>query len=317
MTAALVERPHGTRARYVWGPGTGRGPGCRCAGCTAANRDEHARISRLRAYGQWLPFVDAEPARAHVRALARAGIGWKRAAELAGLPEGTMRKLLQGGSGARSPSRRIRPETAAAILAVQPAAGNLGAAALVDAAGTQRRLQALVVIGWSQAKLAERLGMSAANFGAVMRCGHVTAATARAVAGLYDQLWNRPPPEGGQREKIAASRARNFARQHGWAPPLAWDDDQIDVPEGKPADGWQRPASTRRRAAELAETASELSSQGFTRVQAAERLDVSRAALDKALSRARAAPDGQHEADRARFAVARAALAGEYHAEAG
>src|SRR6476661_2322646 len=74
--------------------------------------------------------------------------------------------------------------------------------------GTHRRLQALVVTGWSQAKLGGRLGMTPANFAAMMRRDQVTAATERAARAVYDQLWNRPPPETGQREKIAAARAR-------------------------------------------------------------------------------------------------------------
>lgn len=246
MAASRPERPHGTRARYVLGPGPGKGPGCRCGPCAAANRREAARVSRLRAYGQWAPFVDAGPARAHVQALGRAGIGWKRAAALAGVSTGAMSKLLYGGPGNRAPARRIRPQTAAAILAVRPGAGNLAGPALVGAAGTHRRLQALVATGWSQAKLGARLGMTPANFAAMMRRGQVTASTARAAAAVYGELWNQPPPETGQREKIAAARARNHARARGWVPPLAWDDDQIDRPDGRPADGWDRPAGPRR-----------------------------------------------------------------------
>jgi hypothetical protein len=241
----MAGRPHGTRARYVLGPGPGKGPGCRCEPCTAANRRAAARVSRLRAYSQWAPYVDAGPARAHVHALGQTGIGWKRMAALAGVSTGAVSKLLYGGPGGRAPARRIRAETAAAILAVRPDAGNLGGAALVDATGTHRRLQALVAIGWSQAKLATRLGMGPANFAAMMRRGQVTAGTARAAAAVYDELWNQWPPQTSQREKIAA-RARNHARARSWAVPLAWDEDQIDRPDGTPAVGWRRasPAGT-------------------------------------------------------------------------
>jgi hypothetical protein len=191
------------------------------------------------------------PARAHVQALGRAGIGWRRAAALAGVSTGAVSKLLYGGPGDREPARRIRAATAAAILAVRPDAANLGGAALVNAVGTHRRMQALVAIGWSQAKLAGRLGMTPANFAAMMRRARVTASTARAAAVVYDQLWNQPPPETGQRQKIAATRARNHAQARGWAPPLAWDDDQIDRPDGTSAEGRRRPGpghhSPRRR----------------------------------------------------------------------
>jgi hypothetical protein len=71
----------------------------------------------------------------------------------------------------------------------------------------------------------------------------VTAGRARQVAALYDDLSMTPPPETNQRERIAASRSRNFARQRGWAPPLAWDDidnDEapatVDAPPPREAD---------------------------------------------------------------------------------
>jgi hypothetical protein len=121
MTAQPVmdgERLHGTRARYVMGPGPGQGPGCRCAPCRAANRAAENQRTKLIAYGRWQPYVDAGPAREHVRQLAARGIGWKQAAMLAGVPTGAMSKLLYGGPGGRPPSQRVRPGTAAAILAV-------------------------------------------------------------------------------------------------------------------------------------------------------------------------------------------------------
>jgi hypothetical protein len=82
----------------------------------------------------------------------------------------------------------------------------------------------------------------------MMRRSQVTASTARTAAAAYDQLWNHQPPQASQRGKIAAARARNHARARGWPPPLAWDDDQLDRPDGTPAEGWQtRHRKPRRR----------------------------------------------------------------------
>jgi hypothetical protein len=245
VAAKADERPHGTRARYTNGSGPGKGPGCRCAVCRAANREDQRRITRLRAYGQWQPFTDAAPAREHVRALAQLGIGWRRAAELAGIPASTMRALIWGASN-REPCARIRPQTAAAILAVRAHPGNVAAGTPVDAMGTRRRLEALVAIGWSRTKLGQRLGIEPSGMSELFRRDRVRASRAQAVADLYDQLWDRRPPEDGWREKISAARSRNYARQHGWAPPLAWDEDQLDLPDGKPAKGWQRSARATR-----------------------------------------------------------------------
>ena len=232
--------------------------------------------------------MDAGPARDHLAALSRAGIGWKRAAALSGISTGAVSKLLFG-KGGRQPSRRIRPETAAAVLAVPLAPASLAPGALVPAAGTRRRLQALVATGWAQSRLAGRLGMSASNFGAAMGRERVTAATARAVERLYDELWDKPPAEAGQHSRISASRARNYARARGWAPPAAWDDDEMDDPDAKPAEGWQRPDRDNRRwrpAAEVAEDVADLERQGESREQVAVRLGMDRKSLERALMRA-------------------------------
>lgn len=284
-------REHGTRARYVLGPaedGT-KGRGCRCRPCAKANRAAENHRTRMIAYGQWQPYVDAGAAREHVKMLAACGIGWKRAAELAGVSSGAMSKLIYGGPGDRPPSRRIRPETAAAILAVQPALEFLSPSALVDATGTHRRLQALVATGWSQSRLAARLGMLPSNFGTMLAAPRVTAATVRAVRELYDELWDQPPPEDGHREKIAANRSRNYAAARGWPPPAAWDDDRIDNPAARAAEGWRRPSHSTWRAEALAEEAGELIAQGHTLLQAAERLGVGADAVKGAMKRARGA----------------------------
>ena len=318
MTATET-RAHGTRARYARGPGPGKGPGCRCAECTAANRAAGNQRSRAILYGRWQPYVDAGRAREHLRALAAAGIGHRRAGELAGVSPGSLSKILYGGPGNRPPSKRVRPQTAAAILALRPSPGQLAPGALVDITCTRRRAQALVACGWSQARLARELGLTAANFCGMLRRDQVTAATARAVGELYDRLWNRPPPEHDQHTRIAAARARNHAGREGWAPPLAWDDDQIDDPHAHPAQGWKRPARNTRRSADLAEDAEELfRREGYTREHAAARLGVSLPALQRALDVTRHAGQAGHEAQRARFAQAAAAApqAG-YEAEAG
>ncbi len=209
-----MEREHGTRARYVSGPDEhGQdGRGCRCTPCREANRADHARRSRLILYGQWQPFVDAARAREHVRALGAAGIGWRRAAELAGVSTGAVSMLVYGRPRAgRQPSRHIRAETEQRILAVRAAPELLGNGALTDATGTRRRLQALVATGYSQSVLAGRLGMLQQNFAHVMTRDKVTAGTARAVRQLYDELWDAAPDEStrwGEGLRLAGQELR-------------------------------------------------------------------------------------------------------------
>lgn len=186
---------------------------------------------RQQAYGQWQPYVDAEPARAHVRRLMAYGIGWMRLAELAGVPKSTVEKLLYGcPPRGMAPSKRIRPKTAGKLLAVRPDPGLLAGAADADATGTRRRLQALVAAGWPQSHLAARLGMQRASFGKTLRHPCVLVSTERATRTLYDQLWNLDPRDHGI-SLHSYNRARSHAATHRWAPAGAWDDDEIDNPD--------------------------------------------------------------------------------------
>lgn len=220
-------RAHGTRVKYVIDK-------CHCTPCKQANRDAENHRYRQQAYGRWEPYVDAEPARTHVRMLMDYGYGWKRIAEMAGVGRGTVEKLLYGARHrGMQPSKGIRPETAAKLLAVRPDRERLGGAVKVDATGTRRRLQALVAAGWPQSQLAVRLGMHRSNFGAMLRSEQVLASTQRAVRKLYDALWKQDPRDSGVGAQ-AYSRARHHAAARAWAPVGAWDDDRIDDPAAFP-----------------------------------------------------------------------------------
>lgn len=105
----------------------------------------------------------------------------------------------------------------------------------VPAVGTQRRLQALVAIGWSQSKLAAHIGTSQANIWNFLFRGAPTVRrdTHERVARLYAELWNTAPEHGGWRSLNAYNRSRNYAAARGWLPPAAWDD--IDTDPEPPA----------------------------------------------------------------------------------
>ncbi|WP_141724131.1 helix-turn-helix domain containing protein [Micromonospora carbonacea] len=201
---------------------------CRCAGCTEANRVYVNRRNRLKVYGRWQPMVEAEPVRQHIRTLGAAGIGWMRAADLAGVSRGCVNRLLYG-STSRPPCKRVRRETAAAILAVRATTDNLAPGQIVDAAGTRRRAQALAALGWSLSEQARRLGRTVGNYSQVLTASTVQLRTAWSVRDLYDELSTVTPPPGP-----TATRTRRWAQRKGFAPPLAWDDDTIDDPSVRP-----------------------------------------------------------------------------------
>ncbi|MDF5758585.1 hypothetical protein [Spongiactinospora sp. TRM90649] len=247
MTATNPVREHGTPARYRHGPDINDRPGkgCRCPQCRAANAADLAAWRRRKALEQWgatpAALVDAAPARAHVRRLMAYGIGWERVAELAGVGNGTVGRLLYG-AGGEAPTVRVRRETAARLLAVQPSPDLLCDGRRVDAAGTRRRVQALAAIGWTLSDQARRLGWEPRNlWGLANTRTRVAAATARAVCGLYAELSMRPG------EGPTAARAKRMATARGWLPPLAWDDELIDLPDA------EMEAALARRAAAMDE----------------------------------------------------------------
>jgi|HubBroStandDraft_2_1064218.scaffolds.fasta_scaffold10665_3 transcriptional regulator with XRE-family HTH domain len=310
QAAAAQPRSHGTYSRYRYGPDeNGEQGACRCARCKAASARVQRDRYRLKAYGRWeSPYTDAGPSRDHVRALRAAGVSRECVARVTGVSDGALTRLLYGRRD-RPPTRMVRRETEARILAVRPSLDLLADGAPVDSAGTVRRLQALIATGRTRQELAGRLGVQPTNLTKLMAGRQVRAATARAARALYDELWDVAPDEGTPRAALLAARTRRGARNRGWALPAAWDDDTIDDPAAGPAEGWQRRGGDKHRdSAALVEDASELidgtaerEGQGYTRATAAMRLGVSLAALEKAYERtgrlaAAAATEGESHA---------------------
>lgn len=222
--------PHGTYTRQ-------KNHGCTCEECRQAYRDYTNGRNRLIAYGRWRPFADAEPVRRHVRELMAAGVPWRQVAADAGASAGTVYRLLF----LDPPTVRIRTSTAERLLAVSASPETLGDAVPVDATGTRRRLQALGAVGWSCQKIAPYLGIDASGVVRARTAVRVHARRAREVAAVYDRLWDQVPPMETVAERAAATRARRFAAERGWPPPLAWDDGSIDDPAAEPVGAGYEP----------------------------------------------------------------------------
>lgn len=207
---------------------------CRCPPCSKAATEYERKRVRRHAYGRFdNEWVDAQPARAHVRQLMAAGLGLKRIVRLSGYSQGAMTKLIYGVDG--PPTKRIRAEHAQAILAIRATIDTLADAAIIDGTGTRRRVQALIALGWSQTKLAKRIGWTTRNFGYLANGERpVQVKTAKAVRDLYDELWDVEPPHATSGDKGAYHRSLHYAAQRGWVPPMGWDDDTIDDPQATP-----------------------------------------------------------------------------------
>lgn len=265
---------HGDRASYR--------AGCHCTACKRAEADYAAERSRLLAYGRWAPFTDAEPVRRHVRALQAGGLGRRRIAELADVPERTVCNLLYGSHG-QGPTQKMRPATAERILAVRVRLQDIHDNILIDGTGTRRRLRALTAIGFTGTYLAERLGVERNQTSRIQLREHqaVMAGTAKAVIRLYDELWDQDPLPRGV-PAWASRRAARLAVERGWPTPAAWDDDTIDDAAAQPDLG--EPVNRAVALAEDAAFIARTTGAGLDRI--AERLGVSRNYLEIAQHRA-------------------------------
>lgn len=106
----------------------------------------------------------------------------------------------------------------------------------VPIVGTRRRIEALACMGWSMRALSRALGWHQDRLQVLLSIpgGGVSPANRDRIAALYDELWDKRPPERTRSERISASRPRALAARNGWAPPLAWDDDTIEDPDATP-----------------------------------------------------------------------------------
>lgn len=214
---------------------------CRCPECAAASRDYSRDLYRRRAYGRLAELVDVEQVRTHVRWLAGHGIGWEQVAHLAGVARTTVDQILRPARCRRG----VTPRVASAILGILPTLDNAADGALIDSAGTRRRLQALMFGGHSLTLIQAVTGTAA--LGRVLTRDAVTARVARLVRDYYDDQWDTTP--SAATAHAAGVIRRTIARAHrdGFMPALAWDDDTLDDPTAAAQPGHVRVASPRVR----------------------------------------------------------------------
>ncbi len=205
----------GKRACYV-------AHGCRCRPCTDDATTTARRYKWIHGNGRSTK-VPGTIIRDHLARLRAAGMSTAAIAQASGVAPATFRNIETGRV------RDVQRHNALALLAAKPVPIAQQRVGFVDGTGTRRRLQALAAIGWTGPALAAKLGRSRTRVRAILRGdGEVSAALRARVMALYDDLWDQPQT-GTQ-----SLRAALAAQRHGWAPPLAWDDDSIDNPDARP-----------------------------------------------------------------------------------
>lgn len=170
--------------------------------------------------------VDAEPVRAHVQGLVDSGVWPYRISSEAGVNRATVGNLMAGRYAL------LRPSTAAALLAVAPPSRR------DELLRAQRRVQALIRLGWSGADIGRMAGLASGQV-LVHRIEHAVASGIEpgVFAGIcraYEATPHtvRPCPASPY---AAAQYWRRLqrARAAGYIAPLGWDDiDDLDEQPG-------------------------------------------------------------------------------------
>jgi AraC-like DNA-binding protein len=189
--------------------------GCRDAECVAVNYRYEKGVSYDVSHGRRRQ-IDSRQVRTHIEQLRAHGWSRLRISRVARVSRSAVYNLAAG-------QTEVRRHVALAILSIRigPPQINLS----VDAAGTTRRIQALVAIGHTMESIASLAHYSHSKIEglAAGQAESVSVVTANTVTAIYRQLLHKPGP---------SRQARAFARKRGWHGPLAWDD--IDNPEATP-----------------------------------------------------------------------------------
>jgi hypothetical protein len=159
-------------------------------------------------------------------------------------------------------------------------------------AGTRRRLQALAARSWSPRAIEKETGIAAWLIQRELDgYDELAPELAGDVAAAYDRLWDQRPPNATAADRRAAAETAAHAARSGWAPPMAWDDDRIDLPGGRPEPGWRPSKRVRWRAVDIAEDAEFVRKydglRDATTREVATRLGIERDHLEQSTIRAR------------------------------
>lgn len=215
--------------------------GCRRNECLVAARRQRKRQRYARTHGH-AATVSAHEAATYGRRLVQTGMSPADLAAEAGLSAKTVTDVLSGRC------INVYRTTAAAVLRVAvPARGHRPTVdGNVDATAARRRLRALTALGFTLPVLAQETGSTPGTIGSLRqgRRRRLRITLDRSIAEAYDRLWDADPGGYGA-SPSGATRARNWARACGWAPPVALDDDRITDPTYVPVgcrDAPPRPA---------------------------------------------------------------------------
>jgi hypothetical protein len=159
--------------------------------------------------------------------------------------------------------------------------------AYTDPAGTRRRIEALIAIGWSMSAIDAMLGWKVSRTSCLLSDPtNITRRNAARIAALYDKLWDKPAPARNRQERHSRSYALCLAKKRGYLKPLCWDDETIDDPNAVPYVEPEPPKKRGTKPRAVVEDIEWLASCSLSAPQIARRLGVSVYGLEQACRRA-------------------------------
>lgn len=161
-----------------------------------------------------------ERAQAHLEMLLASGMTMPVVAEVAGTQTSTINRL-------RRDRQAISKDLEARLLRVRPRAELVVAGRLVHPVGAQRRIQGLMVMGWSQVQIAEHAGLINRQVSLILSSDRMLL---KATHDAIDRAYRALSTSRGD-----SRRATALAKERGYHAPAAWDDDEIDLAYAQPS----------------------------------------------------------------------------------
>lgn len=196
-----------------------------CAACHRADILAGRRRSKRRELGYAPLTVPIGSAPVLLRELRASGLSWRDISRATGLSDQIAREYSKVPAGHLVYARTARK--LAALTAIRVA----------TPAGASRRLRALAALGWTSVDMAAASGcLNKKTIRAILVAERtfLRPETREGVLAAYAKLSMTVPGARNATEQRSISRARNWAARQGWAPPLAWDDDELDHPRAVP-----------------------------------------------------------------------------------
>lgn len=170
-------------------------------------------------------YVPAEPIREHVKTLREFGIGHRQLAKIANVSPVVIMTLMNGHS--TSPGKmttRITNGAAQRLLKIQPEHRHLADGAMINARGSQRRIQALCVQGYSLRWQATMIGTKYPNYHRILINDKITKQMAERIDELYKKHAYTPQRSDETHGKKAIGITKGYARKNKWVAAAAWND---------------------------------------------------------------------------------------------